>query len=356
MYPNNYLPGIGQDQPFVITVTLSAYQPSNGYSIAKIYLNGQLQSSTQHSRVSASTILTYTMDLGAAYAVWPWGGDRAAYGFQGNMYFFAAYERELNAAEVTKEYDALTSCPAGQSFSMSSFQCSSTYTPQVTMVSFTIASSDRVARSTCATVTLAFTPATPIPAGGSFTLSYPPGFFASSITPSVSLGASSVAGLTATCGMTSSTSVVITTSGATVGAAAFIVTIRGFTMGTSGSNVANGILVETSSGDVSGSGVSSGPLTCPAGSYWTGQPPTCSLCPAGLYQDAIDASVCQCCVSTITAAVTTAAAATTAQGTWSTAQLSVARMYLAATSVGNVAIFAGGSTGVSGNSSYLLFN
>jgi hypothetical protein len=32
-------------------------------------------------------------------------------------------------------------------------------------------------------------------------------------------------------------------------------------------------------------------------------------------------------------------------GTWSTAQLSVARGYLAATSVGNVAIFAGGDTG-----------
>ncbi len=31
-------------------------------------------------------------------------------------------------------------------------------------------------------------------------------------------------------------------------------------------------------------------------------------------------------------------------GTWSTAQLSVARWILAATSVGNVAIFAGGST------------
>jgi hypothetical protein len=31
-----------------------------------------------------------------------------------------------------------------------------------------------------------------------------------------------------------------------------------------------------------------------------------------------------------------------AQGEWSTAQLSVARYYLAATSVGNVAIFAGG--------------
>jgi hypothetical protein len=35
----------------------------------------------------------------------------------------------------------------------------------------------------------------------------------------------------------------------------------------------------------------------------------------------------------------------TAQGTWSTAQLSVARAGLAATSVGNVAIFAGGYTG-----------
>jgi hypothetical protein len=32
-----------------------------------------------------------------------------------------------------------------------------------------------------------------------------------------------------------------------------------------------------------------------------------------------------------------------AQGEWSTAQLSVARYYLAATSVGNVAIFAGGT-------------
>jgi hypothetical protein len=34
-----------------------------------------------------------------------------------------------------------------------------------------------------------------------------------------------------------------------------------------------------------------------------------------------------------------------ASGTWSTAQLSVARYYLAATSVGNVAIFAGGQGG-----------
>jgi hypothetical protein len=41
-----------------------------------------------------------------------------------------------------------------------------------------------------------------------------------------------------------------------------------------------------------------------------------------------------------------------ASGTWSTAQLSVAREYLAATSVGNVAIFAGGYTG---NCSLTLF-
>jgi hypothetical protein len=39
-----------------------------------------------------------------------------------------------------------------------------------------------------------------------------------------------------------------------------------------------------------------------------------------------------------------------ASGTWSTAQLSVARYFFAATSVGNVAIFAGGKTG--GNSSF----
>ena len=41
-----------------------------------------------------------------------------------------------------------------------------------------------------------------------------------------------------------------------------------------------------------------------------------------------------------------------ASGTWSTAQLSVARSSLAATSVGNVAIFAGGYTG---NCSLTLF-
>ena len=41
-----------------------------------------------------------------------------------------------------------------------------------------------------------------------------------------------------------------------------------------------------------------------------------------------------------------------ASGTWSTAQLSVARSFLAATSVGNVAIFAGGLTS---NCIFMLF-
>ncbi len=41
-----------------------------------------------------------------------------------------------------------------------------------------------------------------------------------------------------------------------------------------------------------------------------------------------------------------------ASGTWSTAQLSVARDNLASTSVGNVAIFTGGYTG---NCSFMLF-
>ncbi len=41
-----------------------------------------------------------------------------------------------------------------------------------------------------------------------------------------------------------------------------------------------------------------------------------------------------------------------ASGTWSTARLSVARQYIAATSVGNVAIFAGGYG--SGNSGFCV--
>ena len=50
--------------------------------------------------------------------------------------------------------------------------------------------------------------------------------------------------------------------------------------------------------------------------------------------------------------LSSACCVSTAQGTWSTAQLSVARSRLAATSVGNVAIFAGGRAG---NFSLTLF-
>jgi hypothetical protein len=194
----------------------------------------------------------------------------------GSMYWFGSTGVRYELNPVSSSAPATTQAP-------------------VTSLSFTIASSDRVAFLTCVTVTLTFTPATPIPSGGTFTLLYPAGFFASSIAPSVSLGASSVAGLTATCGATSATSVVITTSGATIGAALFTVTIRGFTMGSSGSSVANGILIKTSSEGTLSTGVSSGPLRCPAGSYWKGQPPTCSLCPAGHYSDTVDASVCFAC-------------------------------------------------------------
>ncbi len=41
-----------------------------------------------------------------------------------------------------------------------------------------------------------------------------------------------------------------------------------------------------------------------------------------------------------------------ASGTWSTAQLSVRRQYLKATSVGNIAIFAGGMAGSASNTCF----
>ena len=121
-------------------------------------------------------------------------------------------------------------------------------------IGFSIASSDRVMNKSSVPVTLAFTPTTPIPSGGTITLTYPSNFFASSITPIVAAAASSVAGLTATCGATTATSVVITTSGATIGTSVFTVTISGFTLGnvTAGGNVSiifqtNGQVYTTSS-------------------------------------------------------------------------------------------------------------
>jgi hypothetical protein len=66
-------------------------------------------------------------------------------------------------------------------------------------------------------------------------------------------------------------------------------------MGSSGSNVAGGITVATSTDGAVGS-VSSGSLLCPSGSYWSaGQTPTCNPCPAGQYQNAANANACLSC-------------------------------------------------------------
>jgi alpha-tubulin suppressor-like RCC1 family protein len=119
---------------------------------------------------------------------------------------------------------------------------------------FSIASSDRVLTKSSVPVTLAFIPTTPISPGGTITLTYTSNFFVSSVTPFVAAGASSVAGLMATCGVTTATSVVITTSGATIGSTLFTVTISGFQLGgvTAGGNISiifqtNGQLYTTSS-------------------------------------------------------------------------------------------------------------
>ncbi len=93
---------------------------------------------------------------------------------------------------------------------------------------FSIASSDRLAGKSNVPVTLGFTPLNAVPPGGTITLSYPASFFLPSVTPVVAAGASSVAGLTATCGATTNTSIVITTAGAAIPSlAAFTLTLSG---------------------------------------------------------------------------------------------------------------------------------
>ena len=246
---------LAQDQPFVLSVTISPFDSSTGYATSKLYVNGQLQSSTQHSRVTAAELLTYAVDLGTAHV--GWSSDRSAYGFQGNMYYFAAYTQQLSAADVSNEFNLITSCPPGPSFSMSTFQCSITSATKVAMDSFVIATSDRLAFKTCVSVTLTFTPVTSIPSGGTITLTYPSGFFASSVTPIVAAGASSVAGLTATCSATTATSFVITTSGASISSSAFTITIKGLTMGAA-TKGAVGITVSSSADPVESLPVASG--------------------------------------------------------------------------------------------------
>lgn len=81
---------------------------------------------------------------------------------------------------------------------------------EVQSLSFAIDSSDRLASKTSVTATLDFTPTTPIPSGGTITLSYPSGFFASSVLPNVAIGASSITNLRAWSGLTTASSFVIT--------------------------------------------------------------------------------------------------------------------------------------------------
>jgi hypothetical protein len=95
-------------------------------------------------------------------------------------------------------------------------------------LSFPFAPSDRKAGKAAVPATLGFIPLNAVPAGGTITLTYPDSIFLPSVTPYVS--GSNVAGLTATCGATTATSVVITTAGATISSFAYIIIVKGFTM------------------------------------------------------------------------------------------------------------------------------
>ena len=257
---------------YVITMTYNATTTS-----FKIYIDGALR----HTVAATSAVTGPRIASNTYIGKSPWSGEAF---FSGRMKFLAVYDRALSEAEILSQH--ATQAPT-VSFT------------QVTSVSFIIASSDRITGKSSVTVTLGFTPVTSLPPGGTITLTYPSGFFAPSVTPTVASGASSVAGLSLACSATAATSVVMTTSGATIFASQFTVTISGFTMGLATAGVV-GISAQTSADTVASSAVASGPI---------------------------------------------------AGGTWSTAQLSVNRFHLAATSVGNFSIFAGGSTTTAGDNS-----
>ncbi len=134
----------------------------------------------------------------------------------------------------------------------------------MTSVKFDINASERIAHKSSVAVSVAFTPTTPIPSGGSITLIYPDGFFAMSVTPTVSVGASSVANLSATCGATTVARFVLTTSGATIDALPFTVTIRGLKMGPWTSNKF-GVAVQTSTDAAPSVSIASGAILDVAG-------------------------------------------------------------------------------------------
>jgi len=121
---------------------------------------------------------------------------------------------------------------------------------QVSSVTLTIASADRVPFATSKTITVAFTLTTALSNGGRITINYPSGFFASCVQYVVSghpvISSNTESGVS---------SLVLTVNG-TLAAAATTVTLVGLTMG--GPNAgSNGITVSTSS-DVASSAVASG--------------------------------------------------------------------------------------------------
>ena len=161
--------------------------------------------------------------------------------------------------------------------------------------SFTIAHADRLSGKYPVSATVAFTAsATVIPTGSNITLNYPFDFLGPSA-PFVQPGATSVADLALACSSASSASIVLTTSDAVIGTSPFVVTISGLTMGSSGANVTGGISITTSVHPDPSDGIDSGLISCPPGSYWTGQPPSCTRCPAGTYHNATDAWSCTPC-------------------------------------------------------------
>jgi hypothetical protein len=176
----------------------------------------------------------------------------------------------------------------GVASSLWSLPCS----PDIGNFDFSVALSDRVAGKSSVPATLKFTPSQVIPMGSIMTLTYPNGFFKPSITPSAAAGSSSIVNFQATCSPTSATAVTITTRGAHISAAAFVITLKGLTMGPLNQGLSNVSLKMTCSTSLL---VSSGTLSCPMGSFWNGE--VCTLCAMGQYQDSSFGTNCKMCAS-----------------------------------------------------------
>jgi uncharacterized protein YjbI with pentapeptide repeats len=130
----------------------------------------------------------------------------------------------------------------------------------ITDMTFFIMADDRKAGKMSVPVTVGFTVLNTVPPGGTITLTYPSGFFMPSVTPAVAAGGSSVAGLTATCGETTATSVVITTAGAAIpSSSVFVFTMDGLTLGALTAGKV-GITVQTSTDLLPSDAVESGRL------------------------------------------------------------------------------------------------